>query len=72
MLASDSMPLRPLMFCDCCLMPNPSGTIGRELVLVSARCPQGNKSGLDIKLRILYPGHLKSFPNLVHTEICTQ
>lgn len=53
-------------------MSNPSGTIGRDLVLVSAQCPQGNKSEPDIKLHNLYPGHLKYFPNLVYFEICTE
>lgn len=50
-------------------MSNPSGTIGTELVLVSAPCPQGKKSGPDIKLHILYPGHLKYFPNPVYRDL---
>lgn len=71
MHATDSMPLRLYsMFCNYCLMSNPSRMIGKELMLVPVQCPQGNKSGLDIKLHILYPGHLKYFPNLMYTEIC--
>lgn len=73
MQAADSMPLRLYcMFCNNCLMSNPSGMIGRELMLMSVQCPQGNKSRLDIKLHILYPGYLKYFLNLVYTKIFIQ
>lgn len=73
MHAADSMPLRLYCtFCNNCLTSNPSGMIGRDLMLVSVQCPQGSKSGLDIKLHILHLGHLKYFPNPMNTEICIQ
>lgn len=73
MHAADSMPLRLYcMFCNNCFMSNPSGMIGRELMLVAVQCPQRSKSGLDMKLHLLYAGHLGSFPNPTCTEIYRQ
>lgn len=70
MHAADAMPLRLYCtFCNNCLMSNPSGMIGRELMLVLVQCPQGNEAGLDIKLHILCPEYWKYSHNLMYTEI---